>query len=545
MGGLAILATLMVVFSNGTAIAQEYSFSVPKNYSDVYINHDGSITIKYSLTFSCDSNAHPIDIVDIGLPNGNYNLASAKAWINNVPLTDIRKSTYVTGVEVHLGAYTIQPGKTGTLVFSIIHPKMLFYDEKKDDYASMEFSPTWYGSAYAHGTTDLNLNIHFPKGVTPGETIYHEGGGKRKFDNAVTDEEGIVVFTWSDTSARPSKQYMFGVSFPKKYVAEGAVKEPPKFSIFDLLIGLVTLIFTSLPVFIFGGFFLMIIFSIIKSHRRKLKYFPTKVSVEGVGIKRGLTAPEAAVLLELPLDKVTAMVLFGLLKKGIVKVEESGKGKKPKVIKIEGADKAKLKEYEVNFLEGIKLNGIADLKKLRSMMVKMIKDVNKRVKGFSRIETRDYYQHIVDLAWKHVTTANTPELLGKEWSDKLEWIMMDKKFGDRMGETFTGRDVIPPRWYTQNYFPSRHGTASVGGAKGTISKPIMSGADMANKMVTGFENFSGKFISNIESFASGVTKVTNPAPKSSGSYSGSSGGGGCACACACAGCACACAGGGR
>jgi len=546
---ILILAVLITALSPGVATAQEYSFSVPKNYSNVYINHDGSISIAYSLTFSCDPGAHPIDIVDIGLPNSNYNLSSAKASINNVALTDIRKSTYVTGVEVHLGAQTIQPGQTGTLNFSIIHPKMLFTDEDKEDYASMVFSPTWYGSAYAHGTTDLKLNVHFPKGVTSDETVYHDKkDGKRKFDSTSFDGEGRIVFTWINASASPSTQYKFGVSFPRKYVAEGAVSEPPKFSFFTLIIGFVVVIITNLPIMIFGGFFFMIIWTIVKGQRRKMKYFPSKVSIEGVGIKRGLTAPEASVLLELPLDKVVTMILFGLLKKGIVRVEEKGKGKTPKVIKIEGVDKSNLKDYELKFLEAIKPNGQADLRKMRTTMVKMIKDVNKRIKGFSRRETRDYYQHIVDLAWRHVTTADTPELLGKEWSDKLEWIMMDKKFGDRMEETFTGREVIAPRWYARNYYPSTSGAGakSMKGVGESISKSFTSGADLANKMVTGFENFSGNFIRNIESFSSGVTRVTNPAPQSSGSSSrSSSGGGGCACACACAGCACACAGGGR
>ncbi|MBN1572084.1 MAG: hypothetical protein JW984_02690 [Deltaproteobacteria bacterium] len=544
---VAFAALMIISLSPGIAAAQDYSFSVPKNYSDVYINQDGSITIIYGLTFSCDSGAHPIDIVDIGLPNGNYNLGSAKASINNVPLTDIRKSTYVTGVEVHLGAQTIQPGQTGTLNFSIIHPKMLFTDEEKEDYASMEFSPTWYGSAYAHGTTDLRLSVHFPKGVTPDETRYHEGGGKRKFDSTRFDEDGRIVFTWINGSASPSTQYKFGVSFPSMYVAEGAVSKPPKFSFFEIIIAVVVMLVTNLPIMIFGGFFFIIIWSIIRSKMRRMKYFPSKVSIEGVGIKRGLTAPEAAVLLELPLDKVVTMILFGLMKKNVVRVEDMGKGKIPKVMAIDGANKSGLRDYEIEFLEAIKPNGEADLKKMSTTMVKMIKDVDKRIKGFSRRETKDYYQHIVDLAWRHVTTANTPELLGEEWSDKLEWIMMDKKFGDRMEETFTGREVVAPRWYTRNYYPTTSGAGDVS-AKGvgeSMSKTFTSGADLANKMVTGFENFSGNFIRNIESFASGVTRVTNPAPQSSGSYSRSSGGGGCACACACAGCACACAGGGR
>lgn len=51
------------------------------------------------------------------------------------------------------------------------------------------------------------------------------------------------------------------------------------------------------------------------SEKRKLKYLKPTLSVEGHGIKRGLTAVEAAILLEQPLDQVLTMILFGLLKK--------------------------------------------------------------------------------------------------------------------------------------------------------------------------------------------------------------------------------------
>ncbi len=44
------------------------------------------------------------------------------------------------------------------------------------------------------------------------------------------------------------------------------------------------------------------------------------MSVAGKGIKRGLTAVEAGILLAEPLDKVLTMILFGLLKKQAVEV---------------------------------------------------------------------------------------------------------------------------------------------------------------------------------------------------------------------------------
>ena len=534
------VAFFVLIFSLPlTSHAQDYSFSVPRNYSDVYVNYDGSITIRYQITFTCDFAAHPIDIVDIGLPNDSYDISSAKAWINSRPISEIYPSTYIgTGVEVHLGAGTIQPGQTGTLIFQIGNPRMVFTDDEKPDYASVEFSPTWYGSSFTHDATDLIVSFHFPKGVGPDETVYHY----KQFDTWSYDDQGNIVFTWRDTNASPSKQYMFGVSFPKMYV--GTVYEPYHepliYSFFKIIFGII--LFFLNPVFLFFFFiFAMIFFSAYQNRRRKLKYFPPAVSIEGVGIKRGLKAPEAAMILELPLNKVITMVLFGLLKKGFVRVEGD---EKPKVFKIEGKDKAGLSNYEVEFLKSLKPEGGIDKKKLRKAMVDMIKDVNKKIKGFSRRETKDYYKNIVELAWKHVETAKTPELIGKEWEDKLEWILMDQDYGPKMEETFGGRDIVLPRWWG-NYYGGGHVTRTskpIGGEmKGGMKVP---GAEMANRMVTGMESFSGKFISNVESFISGVTRVTNPPPKGGGGSS-RSGGGGCACACACAGCACACAGGGR
>ena len=46
-----------------------------------------------------------------------------------------------------------------------------------------------------------------------------------------------------------------------------------------------------------------------------MQYMPPKIAIEGHGIKRGLTAVEAAILMEQPLDKVMTMILFGVVKK--------------------------------------------------------------------------------------------------------------------------------------------------------------------------------------------------------------------------------------
>jgi hypothetical protein len=521
------LFSAVFLFLPAASQAQNYYFAVPSNTSDVYINQDGSVTIAYAITFANDSGASPIDVVDIGLPNDYYDLSSAKAWIDNVPITEIYKSTYIdTGVEVHLGAHSIAPGKTDTLYFQITNPHMVYTDDKKKDYASVEFSPTWYGSDYTYGTTAVTVNFHFPPGVGPEETIYHY----RQYDSYSHDKDGRIVFTFTEPSGSPSSQYTYGVSFPSKYVK--TVFEPyrPSFGV-----KLLKFFFEHIFLFFFLGIVGLVILNLFRQRRRRMAYMPASVAVEGVGIKRGLTAPEAALITDTPLNKVVTLILFGLLKKGIVRVETTPT---PKVFKLDGAGTESLRPYEKDFLTCVKADGTLDTKELKTAMVTMIKETDKALKGFSRAETTDYYRAIVDLAWKHVKAANTPELLGQEWDNQLQWIMMDKDYDKRMEDTFTGRTVILPRWYG-NYGPLRPTVAGTGG------KLELPGANLANTMVSSVESFSGKLISNVESFVTGVTNVTNPAPQSSGGSHSGGGGGGCACACACAGCACACAGGGR
>ena len=60
--------------------------------------------------------------------------------------------------------------------------------------------------------------------------------------------------------------------------------------------------------------------SINGDRKRRLQYLPPKVSVEGNGIKRGLTAVEAAILMQQPMDKILTMILFSVVKKGAATV---------------------------------------------------------------------------------------------------------------------------------------------------------------------------------------------------------------------------------
>jgi hypothetical protein len=220
-----------------------------------------------------------------------------------------------------------------------------------------------------------------------------------------------------------------------------------------------------------------------------------------------------------------------------------------------------LRQYEINFLEAFsKDTDSAKRIGLQKMMVDLVKSVSTKMKGFSRKETILYYEDITRRAWKQVEAAGTPEVKAQAYDQVMEWTMLDRRYEDRTRDIFrTGPVYVPDWWhhYDPGYNPSSSsGTPGLSRPVSSIptgggrAMPTLPGSAFAASLVNGVQNFSSGVIGNVTEFTDGVTKVTNPAPKSSSSgRSRGSGGSGsscaCACACACAGCACACAGGGR
>jgi len=532
------LAGLILILPLGTVLAQDYSFTVDRMHVQVYIQEDSSVDIVYDITYTNDPGAHVIDIADVGLPNDYYDLSSATATINGQSVSGIYESEWLdTGVEVHLGANQIMPGETGTLHLEISNPHMVYQDTEDENYASVRFYPHYYEGT-GHGTTDLQLSIYFPPGVQPDETRYHD----QEFTQAYIDGDRPVMI-WAIPNARADQQYQFGVSFPQQYVRE--VYADPGVDVVGAIIGLIGGLFGALmPLTICGGFALWIILgAMIGSVRRRsrlMDYMPPLVSVEGLGIKRGLTAVEAAILLEAPLNKVLTMILFGLLKKGAVRVVSD------EPLRLEKADALPegLHPYENDFLGAIKKKGDLRQKDLTKAITDLIEEVNQKMKGFHAKDTIAYYKDIVARAWKQVESADTPEIV----DENLEWMMMDEAFEQKMPETFGTRPVPMPAWWWLYAGRSRTTTPSstVGKAAPSTGAPrTVPGAMVAHTVVSRVEGLSNRIVTNVSDFTARVTRTTHPVPVSTSSSSGRSGGGGCACACACAGCACACAGGGR
>jgi len=572
---LASIVLILMMFSMVSGVsAQSYSFNLTREVVNVYWNSDGTMALDYVFTFANDPGGHVIDFVDVGMPNGNYGSLSSAGptaapvpgatptpYIGNyadvggqpVSLSSDFQGNGPYGFSVDMGAYAIQPGQTGSVHVFVGQITQVLYKDTSDPttYDSADFAPAYYTTA--HGSTDLTVVFHLPPGVQSQEPRYHATqGGWPCADQPATgyDDQNRITYTWQCATASGATQYTFGASFPNQYVPADAVYTPPPFDIGGFISG----IMSNLSGICCAGFFILLfvgapILSAINSNKRKLAYLPPKIQIEGHGIKRGLTAVEAGILMEQPLDKVMTMILFGVVKKNAATVVT----RDPLKLQLTDPLPDGLQDYEKDFLAAFANNDLAARRKgLQEMTVKLVNSLSEKMKGFSRKESIAYYQSIMERAWQQIEAAGTPEVKSQMYDESLEWTMLDKNYDERTRRVFTGPIFIPMWWgrYDPGYHPVSTGSGpsvSVPSSGGRSSVGSLPGSAFAASVVTGVQGFSSKILGDVKSFTSGVTNRTNPAPVVKSGGGGFSGGGGhsCACACACAGCACACAGGGR
>jgi hypothetical protein len=322
--------------------------------------------------------------------------------------------------------------------------------------------------------------------------------------------------------------------------------------------------------------------------KRATSYLPAVAEVEGGGIKRGLTAPEAAVILELPLSKVLTLVIFGLLRKGVlrqveadpltVEVEEdyrastrdSTKQRESRRLKAAARHQTVLHIYEHGFLALIEQNPDKPLNEIdfSTPMKNLITHAAQRLKGFDLSDTQDYYQRIIQRALDEARSIGDVEQRGQALDRNLEWILMNDR--DRYEDAFDWQDrsnqrhSYRPLWvrrssghYGTRFVPVPVPASSAPGGDTPSYGGTTSFGDVAASFAGWTENTFGEMASAISPGAlqvntpggvidlSGADKGFFKALSESASSGGGGGGGGCACACAGCACACACAGGGR
>ncbi len=548
----------------GLSLPRQYVLStmyLEKEQADVFIHADGSVEVQYGFTFLNDSTESVLDELSVDYPYTAAAPANLRAAVDETPLPP-PEVAYGT-LDIRLGKQALHPGERKTVSVSYTIPEKWltasWWDEKYS-LAVLDFSLQQFSGDWLFGGTDIHIAFHLPPGMSADQVDWSDSPDAVQAEPSVQpDEQGNTTLVWEMPQADPGEVHLFVLKMPSDFFPAEAVYRQPQPSLLermgideDALVGLIC----------FAGMFLGIIGTIAlgawNANRRKRHYLPPKIKVSGRGIKRGLTAVEAAILMEQPADKVLTMILFSTVKKGAARVVS----RKPLKIEVLDPEAKNLRAYEQKFLEAMqKTNKRARRKALQSVMVSLVRAVNKKMKGFNYRQTKAYYEKIIKKAWEQVQAAETPEVQMEALEKALPWTLLDEDFDDRSRRVFGSRPVYLPYWWSA-YDPGFGGRAiprGTGAAAGRSASsggnvshglPVLPGGEFAASVVTGIQNFSAQVIGDITNFTGGVTARTNPIPKSSSRGGGRSGGGGgsscaCACACACAGCACACAGGGR
>ena len=504
-------------------------YHIDKEWAIVWINEDASIDIQYNITITYETSAE--GYLTIGLPARGFDIILVEDLSeNSLSYQDVSSGSYYA-VEIYFG-HPMSPGESGTVILVATVPNMLFPDTMNTGYVGMQFVPTYFDV----WTDDLRVAIVPPEGVTE-DTI------KTSEPAFLSTVGGSFAVYWSQSNIPPNTQLTFGVSVPEEYV-------------------------TLSPTGVGFGFYLAIfsiigvaVVAVIYLRRRKEVYTKPRVMIEALGSRRGLTSVEAAVVVDIPPVRVLTMILFSLLLKRLVLVEAV----KPvlKVKKLEdmtgNGGASKKRYYEIDFLKAIEPAGSLNEQQLARTYLSLSNNVDRKMRGYSRADTVNYYKSITTKAWEQVTHAGTPQLQEEAIENNIQWLLVDENYKDRFKTAFPSNMMILPRpgwyWYWYGpYFsrgPIRPGQATPTSLAATTPTPgavkPLPMQEFAGNIVSGLESATNNIVRDVEQFANKLLQSPKSSQSSESVRRKSScvcACAQCACACACVSCACACAGGG-
>ena len=533
---LTMLCMLTLTLSIGviTVEAQNLVYHLEHEWVKIWINQDGTIDLLYDITIVCDEGT--LHWVEIGQPNYDFTIGQAFDENNN-ELTAV-DSSYQSNYKVQVDVEDLNAGESVRFNLTTNVGHMIWEDTQNPGNVGMQFTPSWFPVTI----DNLRVKIVSPPGVTESNLKTMTGA---EWDNAEYENGNFAVY-WERHNLTPGQKYTFGVSFPKEFVQHYEV-QPNFLQKYGPWIGVLI---------IFGLVVTLVAFAF-----RKKAYLKPIVSVEALGIRRGLTAVEASYLLDLKPSMIVTEILYSLLKKGVVwvtatkpsvtlRIMEPFKSKKPSEL----VGEARLRYYEIDFLNSIKKDGMLDEETLAETILFLSRSVEEKLRGYCRRDTIDYYRKIVEKAWGQVEQAGTSELASKAYDEQLLWLLLDPKYRARTETTFKNRVFEPTPfwfwyWYSyKQYHPQPTYEPNIDTPAKAKSPPKIPGADFANNIATAVESTSNSIVVNLEKFANAIIPVAPP-PRASHepAHRGSScvcACAACACACACVSCACACAGGG-
>jgi hypothetical protein len=531
--------------------AEGYRWQV--NYQHVILDVDpsGQVAMTYE--------------VDAAIQQGVWN----EVWI---PQTDasqtvssvvdgsgVSHSFHVDSGQIKVEGFNLNPGDHVNLkIYSTLNP-FVYKADQPEGYDIVTFTPPWWDMTI----TDTQVRFNLPGNISKDQVFT----GQKLYDNFGVDNNSTWVY-FQSTHLSPNEQFEVAVSFPDSYMTPGAVTSGGKTggssytdgagSTLGAFGGLLSCLCAN-PIFFIV---LIIILGFGFGQFGRQSYKSPVVSMDGIGINKNLDPVEAATLLRIDPKRVLTMVMFGMMKKGNVKLISTDP------LRLELTSRQGLNYYEKLFADSIKNNALDEDGLLNCFKV-LARRVVDKTRPYCRKDTEAYYKQKIDEAWAGIRAVDTPELKIQKYDTNMIWLMADEQFKektDRYVARAPGSDTVyvpPTYWWYPYYFglPHHYGPSGTGTSQPSqTGTPQPSGGKPTNTTTASVETFASSISNSVEAMSAGVVgsvekfvgvqKEANAPPVSASIPTHPGGGGGscacvsCACACVSCACACACAGGG-
>jgi hypothetical protein len=546
-----LLITLITISLAPHVSAQDtYSWQVNYQHVQLDVNSSGSVYMAYE--------------VDANIQQGVWNEVWIPMTISNMQVSDVvdgngkQHGFTLDGGQIKTQGWDLRPGDHVYLRINSTLPNFV-YRSDQEGYDIVTFVPPYWDMYIA----DTRVKFYLP-GDVPKDQVFT---GQKLYDNfGVEDNKTWVYF--QSTNLAPNEQFQVAVSFPDTYMAPGAVAAkatetpytPPGSGLGELLGAVLGCTGPMFFVFIF----LVIAIGSIAGSLMRQPYSSPVVSMDGIGVNKNLDPVEAATLLKVDPRRVLTMIMFGMMKKGNIKLISTDP------IRLELVSRQDSNYYEKLFADSI-VNDRLDEDKLLDCFKVLARRVVDKTRPYCRKDTEEYYRQKIEEAWQGIKAVDTPELKLEKYDTNMFWLMADEQFAtkttDYVARTPGSDTVYVPShyWWYPYYFglPHYYGTGAPRPSGGPAQPGKPSSGAPTNQTTASVESFANSISNSVESMSSGVVasvegflgvRSAANAPPPATSYRPASyhpGGGSscacvsCACACVSCACACACAGGGH
>ena len=531
---LIVFFTFTLAVSAVTCVrAQSLVYSVDHQWTQIFINQDGTIDLTYNITVTVSSGV--MHGFYVGQPKSDFTPGQAMDQYGN----QLQVSDASSGSDYRVDVTLNQPLTAGNSIWFAVTTNvagMISNDTTNPGNFGIQFIPEW---------TDVPISDVRVQIVLPADVTVSDVKTTQTFYNGTSTVDGKLAVYWEKPVLQANEQFLVGVSFPAKFMPNyNPGSGGFSLGLLGTVLGIIGVLFA---LFVVGWIFFKV---------RKSTYASPKISMETLGVKRGLTAVEASYLLDLKPTQIVTEILYSLLQKRAVWAQETKPALKLKVLPpFENKTCPKdnpLRFYEIDFLNSLKADGTLDEEKLAHTIMFLRDTVEQKLQGYSRKDTVEYYRKIAAQAWTQVEQAGTVELASNAYDEQLLWLLLDPNQRARTETVFKDRVIQPnPMWFWwwygyTTYHPHPTYTPNINAPAQSGPAPAIPGAEFANNIATSVEKTSSTIVVNLEKFANAIVP---PPPKASHDPAHPKADcvcacAACACACACVSCACACAGGG-